>query len=157
MSDERSLILHDPEAMASNLALLKKVVAEVDANTVLGALDVRITSYAPDAVTVETDVSDRLYQHGGIVHGGVYVLLAESAASTAAATCVDITRFRVSGMEINANHLRSVTSGSLKAVATPVHRGQTTHVYSVEITDQDERLISVGRCTMAVRPIPAHR
>lgn len=155
MSDEPSLLLGDPEALAANVALIKKAVAEVDANTVLGALDVRITSYEPDAVTVETDVSDRLFQHGGIVHGGVYVLLAESAASTAAAVAVDITRFRVSGMEINANHLRSVTSGSLKAVATPVHRGQTTHVYGVEITDQDERLISVGRCTMAIRRIPA--
>jgi 1,4-dihydroxy-2-naphthoyl-CoA hydrolase len=151
---ERSLILDDPEAMARNLALLKKIVAEVDANTVLGALDVRITSYDPDAVTVETEVSDRLFQHGGIVHGGVYVLLAESAASTAAATCVDITTFRVSGMEINANHLRSVTSGALKAVATPVHRGQTSHVYRIEISDQDGRLISVGRCTMAIRRIP---
>ena len=155
MNDVRSLILDDAEAMASNLALLKKVVAEVDARTVLGKLDVRITSYEPDAVTVETDVSERLFQHGGIVHGGVYVLLAESAASTAAACCVDITRFRVSGMEINANHLRSVTSGSLTAVASPIHRGQTTHVYGVEITDQDGRLISVGRCTMAIRPIPS--
>ena len=147
-------ILHDPEALEANKVLLQKVVAEVDAQTVLGALGIKITSYDPEAVTVETEVSDRLYQHGGIVHGGVYVLLAESAASTSAALAVDITRYRVSGMEINANHLRSVTSGALRALSTPIHRGKTTHVYGVEITDDRQRLVSVSRCTIAVRAIP---
>ena len=149
-----SLLLGNPEALAANKALLQKIVAEVDAETVLGALDIAITDWNHDALTVETEVSTRLFQHGGIVHGGVYVLLAESAASTAAALCVDVTKHRVSGMEINANHLRSVTAGRLRAVATPIHRGKTTHVYAIEITDGDGRLVSISRCTMAIRGIP---
>jgi len=121
-------------------------------NTVMHTLGMRFESYDPDAVVVVVDVSERLYQPAGIVHGGVYVLMAESAASTAAALSVDMSRYSVAGMEINANHLRPVTSGTLRATATRIHKGKTTMVYSIDIRDEQERLISVSRCTVAIRP-----
>lgn len=130
-------------------------IEEHHAKTVLGTLGVRYTSYEPDAVTVEVDADERLHQHAGIVHGGVYVLLAESAASTAAALSVNVLENRVAGQEINANHLRSAVSGTIRATARPIHRGKTTHVYNIDVTDQDGRLLCVSRCTVAIRPVPS--
>lgn len=121
-------------------------------HTVLGALGMEFTSFEPDAVAVSVDVGPHLFQHAGIVHGGVYVTLAESAASTAAALAVDMSENDVMGIEINANHLRPVTEGRLTAVARPIHRGRTTHVYGIEVTDADGRKVSVSRCTIGVRP-----
>ncbi|MCP4502897.1 MAG: hotdog fold thioesterase [Deltaproteobacteria bacterium] len=120
-------------------------------HTVLGKLGVEYTSFDPDSVTVEVDVSEGLFQHAGIVHGGIYVLLAESVASTAAALSCDMGKVEVLGLEINANHLRSVSEGRIRAVATAVHRGGMTHVYTVEVKDQRDRLICTSRCTLAIR------
>jgi 1,4-dihydroxy-2-naphthoyl-CoA hydrolase len=133
--------------------LLAQVIDAVHADTVLGALGMRFTKLDKDETTVEVDVGKHLFQHAGIVHGGVYVLLAESAASTAAALAVDILTHRVTGMEINANHLLPVTDGSLRATAHPLHRGKTTHVYGIEVRDDKDRLVSIVRCTVAIRPI----
>ena len=124
-------------------------------STVYGALGIQMVSYDPDAVTLRLTVDDRHRQHAGLVHGGISVLLAESAASVAAALSVDMAKVSVSGMEINANHLRQVTSGSLTAVASPIHRGGTSHVYSIEIRDDQDRLTCVSRCTVAVTPLRA--
>lgn len=123
------------------------------ANTAMAALGIDFVDFNTDAVAAEAAVTEKLFQHAGVVHGGVYVLMAESVASTAAALFVeDMLKFVVSGQEINANHLRSVSEGRLRAVATPIHRGKTTHVYGIDITDDKERLVSVSRCTMAIRP-----
>lgn len=121
------------------------------ANTALGEMGVEYTDFNPDAVCAEVAVSPKLFRHGGVVHGGIYVLLGESTASTAAALSVDMRTHEVSGMEINANHLRPVTKGRLRCVATPVHRGRTTHVYAYAVHDDDGRPVCVGRCTVAVR------
>ncbi len=117
----------------------------------LGALGIDFTSFDPDAVCARVAVSDRLFQHAGIVHGGVYVLLAESVASVAAALSVDTTKFDVMGLEVNANHLRPVTHGAIEAIATPVHRGTATHVYAIDVFDDEGRRVCTSRCTMAVK------
>lgn len=123
-----------------------------DPQTVLATLGVEITRFDPESSVVEVDVSERLFQHAGIVHGGVYVLLAESAASVAAALTVDVGRFRVAGQEISASHLRASTSGRLRAEAKPVHKGRTALVYAIDVTN-DGKLVSTCRCTIAVRPL----
>lgn len=124
-------------------------------STVYAALGIEMVSYDPDAVTLRLTVDDRHRQHAGLLHGGISVLLAESAASVAAALSVDMTEVSVAGMEINANHLRRVTSGTVTAVATPVHRGSRSHVYAVEVRDERDRLTCVSRCTIAVTPLRA--
>lgn len=123
-----------------------------DPHTVHHLLGIRLEKASAEESIVAVDVSERLFQHGGIVHGGVYVLLAESAASLAAAFAVDITRFDVAGMEVNANHLRKVTSGTLRAIARPIHQGRTTLVYGIEVKNEKDELVSISRCTIAVRP-----
>jgi uncharacterized protein (TIGR00369 family) len=137
-------------ADAQRIELMRQYVEQVDPQTVHKTLGISYGRLDPDEVTAETEVDERLFQHAGIVHGGVFVTLAESAASMCAALNVDIARFNVAGMEINANHLRRVTSGKLVATARPVHRGGRTHVYAVELHNDGE-LVCVSRCTMAVR------
>ena len=122
-------------------------------HTVYGALGIEIESFDPDAVTVALDVEDCHKQHAGILHGGVSLLMAEGAASIAAALTTDLATHSVVGMEINANHLRRVTGGRIRAVATPVHRGRRTHVYSVEVLDDQGRCVCVSRCTIACTPL----
>lgn len=138
--------------MSLSKAELIAFIEARDPHTVHGALGIRIEAYGADACVVAVDVDERLYQHGGIVHGGVYVLLAESAASIAAAFAVDMTRFEVAGMEVNANHLRKVTAGVLRATARPLHVGRTTLVYGIDVCDGAGERVCVSRCTIAVRP-----
>jgi 1,4-dihydroxy-2-naphthoyl-CoA hydrolase len=142
--------------MTSHIPPTREAVIEFmqerDPHTVHATLGVRATQLDPDAFTVEVDVGERLFQHAGIVHGGVYVLLAESAASGAAALTVDVTRFRVAGQEISASHLRPTTAGTLKATARPIHKGRTQIIYAIDV-ENDGRLVSVCRCTIAVRPL----
>lgn len=133
-----------------NASLIEAFEA-LNEKTVFQALGIRVESYDPAAVRVAIDVDERHLQHAGVVHGGVFVVLAESAASLAAALTVDIGTHAVSGMEINANHLRPVSSGKVVAQATLLYQGKTTMVYNIVLTDAAERLVCVSRCTIAVR------
>jgi 1,4-dihydroxy-2-naphthoyl-CoA hydrolase len=133
--------------------LVESFIRTQHEHTVLGALGIEITRFGADASTVEVLVSSRLFQHAGLVHGGVYVLLMESAASIAAAMAVDMTAHRIAGQEISASHVRAVTDGRLSATAKPLHQGRTAIVYDCRVVDGDGRLVSTGRCTIAVRPI----
>jgi uncharacterized protein (TIGR00369 family) len=120
-------------------------------HTVFETLGIRIDSYDPDAFTVSLEVDHRHLQHAGIVHGGIYVLLSESAASIAGAMKTDINEYNVFGMEINANHIRPVSKGRISAMAKPVYIGKQTMVYATEIRDEAGELVSIGRCTLAIR------
>ncbi len=126
-------------------------IRETDPRTVHQTLGLRITRFAAEGCVVETEVSERFFQHAGIVHGGIYALMAESAASTAAAFAVDVSKFRVAGQELSASHVRPATEGSLRAEARLVHRGKSSLVYLVDV-ENDGRLVSTCRITMAVRP-----
>ena len=139
---------HIPPTKEELIAFMK----ERDPHTVLHVLGVRAVQTDAECSVVEVDVSERLFQHAGIVHGGVYVLLAESAASMAAALTVDVSRFRVAGQEISASHVRASTQGTLRAEARPIHKGRTSIVYTIDVTN-DGKLVSACRCTIAVRPI----
>ncbi len=97
-------------------------------------------------------VDDRTRQPFGILHGGASVALAETVASLGAWRSIDRMRFAAVGIEINANHLRAKYDGEVRAVATPVHRGRTTQVWTVEIRDETDRLVCVSRCTLAIVP-----
>lgn len=123
-----------------------------DRHTIHETLGIRIEQYGAEESVVAVDVDERLFQHGGIVHGGVYVLLAESAASLAAAFAVDIEQNEVAGMEVNANHLKKVTSGTVRAIARPLHQGRSTLVYGIDVVNEDGERVCVSRCTIAVRP-----
>lgn len=120
------------------------------ANTLLAHLDIRIDAVDEHSLTGSMPVDQRTHQPMGLLHGGASVVLAESLGSTASACCVDITTHRVVGLEINANHIRSALSGRVMATAKPLHIGRQTHVWSIEQVDENGKLTTVSRLTMAI-------
>jgi len=112
-------------------------------------LDITLVEQSADRVVAAMPVTQKHHQPFGVLHGGVHVVLAESAASVGAFLATPDGRAPV-GIEVNANYVRSVQSGRLRAVATPLHRGRRTHVWSVRIVDEDDALVCASRCTLAV-------
>ena len=119
-------------------------------NTLFETLDIQYVSISPDCLVMSMPVTAKNHQPMGLLHGGASVVLAETAASMATLLNLDIESQACVGMEINANHIRSKKEGLLIATATPLHRGRTTMVWDIKLTDEDEKLICVSRCTMAV-------
>jgi len=117
-------------------------------------LGVELLELGPERVVATMPVDDRTRQPFGLLHGGASVALAETVASLGAWRGVDRARFAAVGLEINANHLRAVREGVVRAVGTPVHRGRTTQVWSIEIRDEAGRMVCIARCTMAIVPLP---
>ena len=112
-------------------------------------LDIREVELHPDRVVLEVPIGPKVHQPYGILHGGVSALLAESAASMGGALSVGPEQIVV-GVELNCSHLRSASSGVLRAVATPIRRGRTLQVWRIELTDDQDRAICEARCTLAV-------
>jgi uncharacterized protein (TIGR00369 family) len=119
-------------------------------NTLVEWLGIRFAEIGPDYLRATMTVDTRTHQPMGVLHGGASVALAETVASTAANLCVDSARELCLGQEINANHLRPVSSGVVTATARPLHRGTRSQVWQIEIRDERERLVCVSRITMAV-------
>ncbi|GIW24452.1 hotdog fold thioesterase [Meiothermus sp.] len=119
--------------------------------TLVRTLGIHILEASPQKVVAEMEVTPKLHQPFGYLHGGASVALAETVASIGAylAAPEGYTSF---GMEINANHLRSVQSGKVTATATPLHAGRTTAVWGIEIRDEQGRLVCISRCTLAITP-----
>jgi 1,4-dihydroxy-2-naphthoyl-CoA hydrolase len=103
-----------------------------------------------DFVKATMPVDHRTKQPYGLLHGGASCVLAETIGSVASAMVVDHTRYYCVGLEINANHIRSVREGFVTGIARPLHLGANTHVWDIKITDEKERLVCVSRLTVAV-------
>jgi 1,4-dihydroxy-2-naphthoyl-CoA hydrolase len=119
-------------------------------NTLLHALGIEITHFEKGKVVATMPVDERTRQPYGILHGGASVALAETVASMGAFELVDQETEIVAGLEINANHVRPKSEGIVTAVGTVLHQGRTTQVWDIKITDEQDRLICISRCTMAV-------
>lgn len=119
-----------------------------------GRLGITFVETTGDRVVATMPVTPDHHQPLGYLHGGASVALAETVASIGAYFAAP-EGYVAFGMEINANHLRPVRDGVLTAAATPIHRGRTTHVWGVEIRDEQGRLVCIVRTTIAVVPAPA--
>ena len=119
-------------------------------NTLIEALGIEITKVEPGTVTAKMPVDGRTRQPFGLLHGGASVALAETVASVGAYELVDKETEATVGLEINANHIRPVKEGFVTAIGTVMHQGKTTMVWDIKITDEQDRLVCVSRCTMAV-------
>ena len=118
--------------------------------TLVAHLDIRISEIGEGYLKATMPVDERTLQPMGLLHGGASVALAETLGSVAANLTIDSSRSACVGLEINANHLRPVRSGSVTGTATPAHIGRTTQVWQVEIHDEAARLICLSRITLAV-------
>jgi uncharacterized protein (TIGR00369 family) len=120
--------------------------------TLLTTLGIEIVEATREKVVARMPIGPKVHQPFGLLHGGASVVLAETAASTGGWMQVDQEKERIVGIEINANHLRAKRDGMLTAVATPVHVGRRTQVWSVHIADEEGKAVCVSRCTLAVVP-----
>jgi uncharacterized protein (TIGR00369 family) len=115
----------------------------------IGHLGIELTEVGADHLTARMPVDARTRTPLGILHGGASVLLAETLVSWAA-TFVARPGTACVGMEINANHLRPVDSGSVTGTARPVALGRRSQVWEVRIVNEEDRLVCISRCTLAV-------
>ncbi|CAM3211627.1 hotdog fold thioesterase [Paenibacillus lupini] len=120
--------------------------------TMFGVLGMRITECTGERVVATMPVGPATRQYFGVLHGGASVALAETAASVGTYNLIDKENQLAVGMEINANHIRSKRDGIVTAVATPLHKGRTTMVWDIKITDEEDRLICISRCTVGIVP-----
>ena len=113
-------------------------------------IGIEFTVRDPDKVVATMPVDARTLQPFGILHGGASAALAETVASVGAYLNVEPDTQAAVGLELNANHIRPKTSGQVTATATPIHRGRRTHVWEIRIVDEEDRLVCVSRCTLAI-------
>ncbi|SDM12916.1 hotdog fold thioesterase [Sediminibacillus halophilus] len=122
-------------------------------NTLMEALGMQVITQEKNLVEITMPVNKQTHQPMGYLHGGASVALAESAASIASFLNIDADKQQIFGIEINANHIKSKRTGMVTGRATPFHLGKTTMVWDIKIVDEQERLISVSRCTVGVVPL----
>jgi len=121
-------------------------------NTLMETLDIIYTDVGDDFLVATMPVSEKVYQPLGLLHGGATLALAESVGSTASYFLIDRDKFEIRGLEISANHLRSVRSGVVTATAKIIHKGRTTHLWEIRIVDEDKNLVTLCKLTNIVLP-----
>ncbi|MCK9489404.1 MAG: hotdog fold thioesterase [Xanthomonadales bacterium] len=120
-------------------------------STMVQHLGIVVTAIGEDWLQATMPVDERTRQPFGLLHGGASVALAETLGSLAAwLTLPDPERTLAVGLEVNANHIRAVRSGSVTGIARPEHLGRSTQVWSIRINDEDGRLVSIARLTVAL-------
>lgn len=106
-----------------------------------------------DFLKLSMPVNETTCQPYGFLHGGASCVLAETIGSVGSSLVIDMEKFYCVGLEINANHLRSVSDGFVTATCKPLHLGKSTHVWDIRIYDDKENLFCVSRLTVAIIPI----
>ncbi len=120
--------------------------------TLDATLGVRYLKLEKDEVMAELEVTPKVHQPFGFLHGGATVALAESVASVGGfLNCPP--GHAAFGLEINCNHIRRKSQGAIRAVGRPLHLGRTTQVWEVKVYDEENKLVAASRCTLAVVPL----
>jgi uncharacterized protein (TIGR00369 family) len=119
-----------------------------------GLYGLEVVSISDEEVSAKVAVRDELKQPGGLVHGGVFASIAESIASMGTWYAVHADGRSAQGLSNQTSFLRPILAGTIHAVARRRHRGRTTWVWEVEISDDDERLCALVRMTIAIRDAP---
>ena len=128
---------------------------DFERQTLVQTLGIDILEASPDRVVASMPVVPRVHQPFGLLHGGASVALAETVASIGAYVSVMDQGLGAVGLEINANHVKAKRDGIVTAVATPLHKGRTTQVWEIRISDEDGSLVCMSRCTVAIVPMKA--
>lgn len=135
----------DPRAAAA-------LMNEASRGSAIEVLGIRFEEASPARMVATMPITATVKQPMGVLHGGISVTLAETVASIGTWLALDHATEECYGLEINCNHLRTKREGLVRAIATPLHRGRRNWVWDIRIQDEDERLVAVARCTMAVVP-----
>ena len=121
-------------------------------NTLMETLNIKYTDFGDDYLVATMPVNKKVYQPDGILNGGATLALAESVGSPASMMVLDSDQFVVRGIQMSANHVRSVKSGNVTATATFVHKGRTTHIIEIKIEDEQGKLVSLCKLTNIILP-----
>ena len=124
-----------------------KNLNSISKNTLMETLDIEYVDFGADFLIAKMPVTPKVHQPNGILHGGATVALAESVGSAASHIFTDVDNFEIRGIEIAANHVRAVKEGFIFAKATILHKGRTTQLWQIKITDAQDRLISLCKLT----------
>lgn len=133
------------EAISNNFNTIRK-------NTLIEHLDIQFVDCGEDFVLTKMLVTSKVHQPDGVLHGGATVALAETTGSFAAHILMDLNEVFVRGIEISANHLKSVREGFVYAKATYLHKGRTTQLLEIRVTDDRDNLISLCKLTTIALP-----
>lgn len=138
------------------MQLSKEVLFErfqiIAKNTLLETLNIELVDFGNGFLVLKMPVTPKVHQPDGVLHGGATVALAETTGSFAAELFLDTDTFFVRGIEINANHVKSVSEGNVYARATCIHKGRTTQLFEIKVTDDNENLISLCKLTTISLP-----
>lgn len=136
--------MFDPAQIATANSWMKNTMGEV--------LGITFVPSPPGTLAATMPVDHRTHQSVGLLHGGATVALAETLGSGGSALLVDLRTQAVVGVEVNANHLKGVRTGTVMATGTLVHRGRTTHVWDIRVTDGSGALVAICRITNMIIP-----
>lgn len=123
-------------------AILKKCNA-MSKNTLMETLEIEFIDFTENSLTARMPVTPKVHQPEGVLHGGASVALAESVGSAGAYIFLDSKNLMIRGLEISANHVKSVKDGFVEAVATLIHKGRTTQLWQIKILNSNKELVSL--------------
>lgn len=121
-------------------------------NTLMETLEIEFVDAGEDYMIARMPVTPKVHQPDGVLHGGASVALAESVGSMASYVFLNTEDFLIRGIEISANHLKSIKEGYVYAKASFIHKGRTTQLWEIRITDESNNLISLVKLTTIALP-----
>lgn len=128
----------------------EKILATINQrckNTLMETLQIEYIEIGDDYLVAKMPVTPKVHQPDGVLHGGASVALAESVGSAASFLFLNTNDFIIRGIEISANHLKSISEGEVYATARYIHKGRTTQLWEIKITDQQDNIISICKLT----------
>jgi 1,4-dihydroxy-2-naphthoyl-CoA hydrolase len=130
---------------------IAEIIKQTRQSELLRLFNIEVETAEKGFVVLTMPVTPKVHQYIGIMNGGISLLLAETSASLGAVISSDLSKVTPVGIEINANHLRAVSRGSLRVEAKSIYHGRTLSVWQVEITNERGKLICVSRCTLSLK------
>lgn len=131
---------------------LLKISKKISKNTLIETLKIEFVEIGDDYLVASMPVTPRVHQPDGVLHGGASVALAETVGSMAAFVFHQNEDYFIRGIEISANHVKSINKGKVVARTQFLHKGRTTQLQNIYITDEDGRLISAVKLTTIALP-----
>ncbi|MDB2571945.1 PaaI family thioesterase [Polaribacter sp.] len=119
-------------------------------NTLMETLDIEFIDLGVDFLTAKMPVGPKVHQPYGQLHGGATAALAESVGSAASNFFIDNEQQFINGIQLSINHIKSMREGVVFATAKNIHKGRSTHLWEVIITDEDQQLIAIAKMTNIV-------
>lgn len=147
-----SLILQKFDLMEDLKEKILKICNDNRKGTLMETLDIEYMDVGDDFLVARMPVTSKVYQPDGVLHGGATIALAESVGSAASYIFLNAQEFFIRGIEISANHVKSIREGYVFAKAILLHKGRTTQLWEIKITDESANMISICKLTTIALP-----